>query len=99
MIRKFYFESAATAAELSWLDSDRQLAPSLPGRTRESIETATRKGTQAEGKMAFRAALDAAFRQFRFFRWLTVAEPSEKIAQNEGLSTATVPSETNCWKC
>jgi hypothetical protein len=55
-----------------------------------------RKGTQAEGKIAFRAALDAVFRLFQFFRWLTVAEPSGKIARNEGLSAATVPRETNC---
>jgi hypothetical protein len=96
MIRQFSFESAATAAQLPWLDGDRQLAPGLPGRTRESIETAMRKGTQAEGKITSRAALDAVFRQFRFFRWLTVAEPSEKIGRNEGLSAATVPRETNC---
>jgi hypothetical protein len=96
MIRQFSFESSAAAAELPWLNSDRQLAPGLPGRTRESIETTMRNVTQVGGKNADRTALEAECGRFRFFEWLTVGEPNGKIGRHEGLSAATLPSETNC---
>jgi len=96
MILHFFFESPITADELPRLDRDRQLAPGLPGRTRESIATAMCKVTQAEGNIASRAALDADFNRFRFWRWLTAAEPNEKIGRNNEFSAATLPSETNC---
>jgi hypothetical protein len=85
-----------SAKNLHWQTCDRQLSPSPPDHARESTETTMRNVTQVGGKNADRTALEAECGRFRFFEWLTVGEPNGKIGQNEGLSAATLPSETNC---